>query len=359
MSESFFSADYTQARRRFLNAAACAGAEISSNEVGGESGLYIDAAIIGPAHGNTVVVTSGVHGIEGFFGSAVQLALLESMSGSGPALVTSRQDIRYVLIHAINPYGFHYLRRFNEDNIDLNRNFPGPHNSYSGAPPGYSIHNKFLNPGSPPTPAELFKLKALWRIWRYGMAALKESIATGQYEYPQGLFYGGREPAESTRIMMERFPMWLGQSSQLVHIDFHTGLGKYGKYKLLLNENRDSSQYQWYENTFDCETLEPLNDASGTAYPVCGVFGEWAQQQHSQVKDYRLVGAEFGTYGVVRVISALRAENRAHHFSVEGSKTSKRAKRELMECFCPADVVWRRQVIESGLEVIKQASTVL
>ncbi len=346
-----------QARQRFLSAAASAGAEIFSHEVGGQSGLYIDAAIIGPAHSNTLVVTSGVHGVEGFFGSAVQLALLESMSGS--EFITSAQGIRYVLVHAINPYGFHHLRRFNEDNIDLNRNFPGPENRYTGAPVGYGIHNRFLNPQSPPSPAELFRLKALWKIWRYGMPALKESIATGQYEYPLGLFYGGRAPAESTRIVMHQFPVWLEQSSQLIHIDLHTGLGKYGQYKLLLNESRDSSQFQWYENTFDRETLEPLNDASGTAYPVCGVFAEWAQQLYSQSADYRVVGAEFGTYDVVRVTAALRAENRVHHFGVEGSTTFERVKRELMECFCPSDVAWRRQVVESGLDIISKASMAL
>jgi hypothetical protein len=28
-----------------------------------------------------------------------------------------------LLIYAVNPYGFSHLRRVNEDNIDLNRNF--------------------------------------------------------------------------------------------------------------------------------------------------------------------------------------------------------------------------------------------
>jgi predicted deacylase len=28
-----------------------------------------------------------------------------------------------ILIHALNPYGFAWLRRVNEDNVDLNRNF--------------------------------------------------------------------------------------------------------------------------------------------------------------------------------------------------------------------------------------------
>ena len=34
-----------------------------------------------------------------------------------------QRDVALVFIHAVNPYGFSQLRRVNEDNVDLNRNF--------------------------------------------------------------------------------------------------------------------------------------------------------------------------------------------------------------------------------------------
>lgn len=354
MSEAFFSADYTQARNRFLMAAEKAGAEISSLIVDAKAGLTIDVAIVAPVAGvadnKVLMVTSGVHGVEGFPGSAVQLALLDSISGAA-----ARSQHRIVLVHAINPFGFHHLRRFNEDNIDLNRNFPGPLNDYAGSPEGYKLHNLFLNPCTQPSQTELFKLKALWKIWRYGMAPLKESIATGQYEYPQGLFYGGSAPAKSTRLVMDNLPGWLGNPDQVTHIDFHTGLGKYGQYKLLLNERQGTDDYGWYERRFDKQDLESLNNSEGTAYPVCGLFGEWAQRRFGQHK-YRMIGAEFGTYNVVRVLAALRAENRAHYYSHRESALYRKAKQELVECFCPADIKWRKQVVQSGLSIIRKAS---
>jgi len=36
---------------------------------------------------------------------------------------TLAQGQAAVLVHAINPYGFAWTRRVNEDNVDLNRNF--------------------------------------------------------------------------------------------------------------------------------------------------------------------------------------------------------------------------------------------
>lgn len=356
MNERYFSASYDQAKFRFLQAARSAGAECLSYEVNKKSelGLSIDVALVGPADAEkTLIVTSGVHGVEGFFGSAVQLAWLESLAGK-----PLTDDLRVVLVHSINPYGFRHLRRFNEDNIDLNRNFPESHNTYSGGPAGYALHNRFLNPESPPSQFELFKLKAAWKIWRHGMSSLKESIASGQYQYPNGLFFGGYGPAESTGIVVDHLESWLGQSSRITHIDLHSGLGDYGRHKLLLNELAGAEIYQWFEELFGCDVIESLGEMGGTAYPVNGIFGAWCQQQR-QSRDYRFVGVEFGTYDVVRVLKALREENCVHRFESHLSARYNAAKQEIIECFCPSDKRWRCDVVDASLSVINTVSVVL
>ena len=37
-----------------------------------------------------------------------------------------------------------------------------------------------------------FALRAGWLILREGMPSLKQSVVGGQYEYPKGLFFGGK-----------------------------------------------------------------------------------------------------------------------------------------------------------------------
>ena len=69
--------------------------------------------------------------------------------------------------------------------------------------------------------------------------------------------------------------------------------------------------------------------------------------------------AEFGTYDVIRVLRALRAENRAHHFAAADSPAYKHAKCQLLECFCPASLEWRARVVKSGLRIIKKAERAL
>ncbi len=350
LSESHFSKTFAEARQRFNDAAEAAGATIRSHSIDAECELAIDVATLGADDAPTVVISSGVHGVEGFFGSAVQHAILVRLRQT-----RAESNIRYVLIHGVNPFGFAHLRRFNEENIDLNRNFLANDGDFSGAPDGYATLNRFLNPESPPSRFEPVKLKAIWNIWRHGLQALKQSVAGGQYEYPRGLFFGGHGPCKSTKIVYENCDAWIGPAEKIVHIDFHSGLGPFGTYKLLLAEDAKTENFSWYTDTFGTDCVEPLVVPKGTAYKVSGLFGEWIQK-HFASRKYRFVVAEFGTYDVIRVLGAIRAENRAHHYGVENSEIYKSAKAELLECFCPSDDSWREQIIESSLRIIDQAT---
>ena len=120
---NYYSADYFAARERFLAACAQLGLEHHALTVHAPSPrpepLTIDVAIAGATKPSTaIVLSSGVHGVEGLFGSALQLAFLERLASWQPPAGAA-----VVLIHAVNPFGFAWLRRFNENNVDLNRNF--------------------------------------------------------------------------------------------------------------------------------------------------------------------------------------------------------------------------------------------
>ena len=350
LSDLPFAKTYAESRRRFVDAAHAVDADVHSYDVGSASpdSLTVDVAVLGSDNAPTVVISSGVHGVEGFFGAAVQLAILERLNGAN-----SQENIRYVLIHGINPFGFAHLRRFNEDNADLNRNYLTTADDYAGAPDGYTRLNGFLNPQSPPSRFEPFKLKVLWNTWRMGLQTFKEAVMVGQYEYPRGLFFGGSGLCASTLVVQNNCDSWLAASQQILHIDFHTGLGPFASYKLFITEASHSEHSAWYGDTFGAECVEPFAQPGGTAYKVLGSLGEW-MQSHYSAREYRFVGAEFGTYDAIRVLGAIRAENRAHHYCSLSSPLYLRAKEELKECFCPESPSWRRKVVESGLRIVNQ-----
>ena len=113
--------------------------EIIPPEDGEAEGLTIDAAVFGDGP-KALILSSGLHGVEGFAGSAIQLDLIRRGIPN---------DIRVVLIHAINPFGMAKIRRVNENNVDLNRNFLADGEAYTGSSDGYRRLDPLLNPSTP------------------------------------------------------------------------------------------------------------------------------------------------------------------------------------------------------------------
>lgn len=347
-----FSVDYFAARQRFREAAARLGWQLEAHPIAtaGPNGeeLSIDVGYSsGGESENVLVVSSGLHGVEGFFGSAVQLALLQHWVSADPP------PIKCVFLHALNPYGFAWLRRFDEHNVDLNRNFLLPGEKFQGAPEGYAQLDAFLNPRRPPSRWEPFSIKALWLIAKRGMPALRQAVASGQYEFPRGLFFGGDGPSELQPLLDDNLSRWLHGSRRVVHLDFHTGLGRMGECKLLIDYALSDRQRNWLADRFGADAFEAC-DPGGVAYDARGGFGRWCVSRHL-APEYLFACAEFGTYRPVKVLAGLRAENQAHHWGAASSAGTRQAKERLQELFCPAATRWRVQVIERSLELIAQA----
>lgn len=349
-----FSVDYFSARNRFREAATALGAKLEAHPIdacapNGET-LTVDVAILGAASARRVaIVSSGLHGVEGFFGSAVQLAW---MTGDLNAR-TLPLDTAVVLLHALNPYGFAWRRRCNEDNADLNRNFLLPREEYRGSPPRYAQFDRFFNPPSAPTPGEPFRLKAIALLLRYGLTTLKETLPVGQYDYPKGLFFGGHQSSQTQEILATHLPRWIGSAQRVLHLDLHTGLGQLGTYKLLLGESTPPDRIEWFVRQFGEDVVE-VSRPGGTSYRTRGSLGSWCRARFSGDR-YDFALAEFGTYPVLTVLAALRAENRAHWWAKPNSRVWERSKRRLVEAFAPSDRRWRELAISQGLELVDRA----
>ena len=185
-----------------------------------------------------------------------------------------------------------------------------------------------------------------------GLLELQKTLPVGQYEHPKGLFYGGTQPEQTVRIVRKALPQWVNGANQVVHIDFHTGLGQHADYRLLLTDDAGSERARQIASHFGEEVVEAWDGK--TAYAAHGVMAEALRDQLGNVPYYGMT-AEFGTYSPLRVLGALRAENRAHFFDQAGTASYRRAKRQLVEVFCPSAPHWREAVVKSGLTLIEQA----
>ncbi|MBX3495484.1 MAG: M14 family metallopeptidase [Parvibaculum sp.] len=305
-----FSQSYAEARRRFLEAARAAGATLGTREhpLKGPAGetLATDIARLGPAGATRILgIGSGTHGVEGYCGSGVQTALLsEGFARERP------DDTAVVFIHAINPYGFAFDRRVNEDNVDLNRNFldhtkPHPEN------PGYEELFDAINP--PDISARALaesreKLKAY--ADKHGAGAMQHALSAGQYTHPNGVQFGGLEPVWSNRTLRAIIRDEMGRADRVIFVDIHSGLGARGAGEMICTDSEASGSFkrmrEWWggivRSTVDGDSIS--SNVPGSI-PVC--FAE-----ELKGREVTAGGLEFGTVPIREVTVALQADNWLH-----------------------------------------------
>jgi hypothetical protein len=345
--EALFSPDYATARSRFLSAARAAGATLESLAVGatgpGGEQLGIEIARLGaPTATRVLLHACGLHGIEGFAGAAVQLAALVH-----PPAVPA--GCALVLVHVLNPYGMAWLRRVNESNVDLNRNFPAPGHRREGSPPLYARLDPLLNPPTPPSP-DGFRWRLAMAGLRYGLRALKEAIAEGQYDFPRGLFYGGRTLEPGPRLYLNFLKRALASAERLFVLDLHTGLGPHADETVILEAGAGATPAAELARALGRRLVDPA--AGRAAYRIRGGMGGALGDSlpHSRI-DFVL--QEIGTRPAIAVLHALREENRCHY---HGGGLAHPAKRALFEAFCPSSPKWRRRAVENGSALLHTAA---
>ncbi len=353
MIGEYFSDSYAQAAERFRSVAVATGARLDQLPLrtlspDGER-LAVDIAWLGNRQPRRVLLhSSGLHGVEGFAGSAIQLRLLREKTLALP------QDGALILMHIINPYGMAWLRRTNENNVDLNRNFRGQDDAAAGAPREYHALDSFINPRTPPGP-DFFYLRALLRVLRHGFPTLQRAIATGQYVYPQGLFYGGTQTEQGPALLESWVCENLHSAEAVLGIDVHTGLGRRGRQTLFLETRQGGSDPNRLQAALGFP-LVTVDSTSRAGYANLGGYGcalsRWLAPRRVDV-----VTEEFGTRSAVRVLYALREENRWHfHGAGYGAHASKR---RLKEAFYPTSSAWRRAVLEQGVAFATKAAAYL
>ena len=126
MKNDIWSKDYQEAKKNFnktLSSLKSKGINVSHYQLDIDeldpygNKLYIDIVWIGNSDADKLYMsTSGIHGVEGFAGSAIQLTLMNKFD-------KIPENTAFAFIHILNPWGMSWTRRENESSVDLNRNF--------------------------------------------------------------------------------------------------------------------------------------------------------------------------------------------------------------------------------------------
>jgi len=349
---SFFSATYAEAREKFLTACKARSLDIQSHlnpNSKGQQGedLYMDVVRIGSDTASKfLVISSATHGGEGFCGSGIQVGLLqEGMLNNLPS------DTAVLLVHAINPYGFSHVRRVNEDNIDLNRNFidfsiPLPDNA-----PYREVHDWILPKDWEGPTKDVAEAAIAKYIEDKGMPTFQAAVTAGQHIAEDGVFFGGKKASWSNDTIRSVIKEHAGDAQHLALLDIHTGLGPYGHGELIYVGAK--SGFDRAMNWYDGEVTDPSAGTSTSAE----VFGTMEQgiSQMSPNATHTSVAIEYGTIELMEVLNALRADNWLYIHGDVDTPLGQNIKATVRNAFyCDADD-WKAMIWERGHTTISKA----
>ena len=343
LMNAHFSQAYSEARSKFVDAAKSSGAIVHTmvHPLKGPSGeaLSTDIACLGNADAkNVLLVASGVHGVEGFYGSAVQTGVLTSLSPP--------PDTRIVLVHAINPWGWAYGRRFNENNIDLNRNFwePGKQKpddeNYQTVQPWAEIAGLG---DEHVAAADVMGQKIAASI---GVEQMKIALSAGQQCSENGLFFIGHGTSWSSLTLELIVRKLLKGAEQAFFLDLHTGLGPTGFADILNDYTADSRQLNLIARYLGQHALGQERDAATAqilASSTQAGFNRWCRELNIQ---FIAATIECGTQPLETVMDALRLEQALYvHGHAEHARFAD-IKRLLRDAFYVDSTEWKAQVYE-------------
>lgn len=315
--------------------------------------LYIDNIYL-PAKRekeNLVILTTGVHGIEGYIGSVMLDVFFEEIY---TGLNTETTGV--LVVANVNPYGMKYHRRYNENNVDLNRNFILDWENFDlSSNKDYPEVKELLQPegkiGNALWHEAGFYLGLAKEAITKGASKVSDALLTGQYEYANGVYYGGNGDEKSTTYLKGVFNDCLdGEYKNLVHIDIHSGYGP--RYNMVIFNSV-------YETMTEAETKKAFNydyvisHDSESFYATTGdttdFFYRLAENKNTE-KEVFSTCFEFGTIGDSFIDSILSLkytvnENRQHWYPTENEITKEIVSENYWELFYPTETEWREKTV--------------
>ena len=359
-SEAFLTT-YDEVRTHLQQMMGTLGAESYSHPIDESDGLYIDTYYL-PSTGqqtNLILLTTGVHGMEGYIGSAMLDVFFTNIYPD-----INRSSTGILVVANVNPYGMKYMRRYNENNVDLNRNFILDWDSFDLATnEDYPKVDTFLGPtgaiGNAFWHEAGFYLSLGYNAITQGASTVSDALLGGQYEYPQGVYYGGNGDEASTAYLKGVFAQCLeGDYENIVHIDIHSGYGP--RYNMVIfNSVFETMTEAQSKKAFGYDYV--ISHDSESFYATTGdttdYFYRLAESMDSQ-KGLFSTCFEFGTVGDSFFDSILSLkytvdENRNHWYPTENETTAEIVRQNYMELFYPTETEWREKTVEDFTAAIR------
>jgi hypothetical protein len=266
------------------------------------------------------------------------------------------RGVKLIVLHALNPFGFAWDRRVNEDNADINRNFVD--HKKPPANPAYDALAPWIAPKDISRDAMKAANEKLRRFaGEHGPFALQTAISAGQYTHADGVYYGGRQESWSAAMLKDVIAEHLRGVTRLVAIDYHTGLGDCGGAEMITEEMPGSPAYRrqtaiWGTRIKSSEAGESISaPLTGT---IDKAMGRWMGKT-----ELTFAALEVGTAPMREVFTALRKDNWLHLQKKPERPLWAGIKGEIRAAFYPDTESWKDKVWAHAVETVDPALAAL
>ena len=290
-----------------------------------------------------IVISSGLHGIEGFVGSSIQRDLMQNFKFTSDVL----------MIHSMNPWGMKNKRRVDEYNIDLNRNFIEGSEIFKSQNRDYQNINSFLNPQEPVSINFFqrfgFLARSIQLIVQFGIEPLRKSILVGQYSEPKGLYYGGSSVSHLKNKVDTLLKTTLAEYKKILWIDLHTGYGEKGKLHLLSNDET-SKEGQRLKLLFKNQKIDFGNQKN--FYKATGDLCAYLNLKSSASQEITALAFEYGTLDSQKTLGSIESlrrmvlENQGTQYGYSDPDSKLKTFLLFQDQFLPQDSAWKKSVQE-------------
>ena len=353
LAAACFAQSYAEARGLFMAAAQAGGLALQSHlhPLPGRDGevLAMDVVRDGAADARALLIlSSACHGVEGFCGSGLQVALLTDRAWQN-ALRASGVAVLY--IHGLNPHGFSWWRRTTHENVDLNRNWqdfsrPLPPN------PEYDRLAALLVPDTWPPSPEIDAAIAAYKA-EFGDKAFQAAVSRGQYTHPQGLFFGGREATWSQITLRGVLREHARHCQRLGWIDVHTGLGPNGHGERIFTGPDDARVVARARAWWGADVTSTYDGSSSSAL-LTGLMWNAAGEEAPQA-EHTGIALEYGTLPSAQVVDALRLSQWLQNHPDLPDEQRRPLERVVRDAFYTDTDDWKLRIVQQGTEAARQA----
>lgn len=357
--EGCFDRDYSVCRDKFLATANRLDLVQQSflNPIAGSAGetLTTDTALLGDSDAdNLIILISGTHGLEAFAGSGIQIGLLDVYSKA------KTNGTAILFVHALNPWGAAHLRRQNEDNVDVNRNFLNPSelpidNKYYDLLHPIIHRSDFFIGGHRNREADL-EIESF--VNAHGHAAYCSALFQGQSRHADGVGYSGLEPCWSNLTIKEICHKYGADRTRVAIIDLHTGLGRFGHGSLMLTQATNGLDFEIARRWFGNDLIS-IRDAKMVPYQPIGDMISTLQTLFASRTTVVGVALEFGTYEEKLLMQSQVDDSWLEQFGENPSPTRDSIKKASVDFFCPNSSEWQEQVFFRSKQVITRLAVAM